>query len=748
MKRGQKLGSDMENRLYEYMDWAAIEAVVYAEEAHPEKLLGPHVTKDGVLLQAFFPGRKEVSVKLRGGREIPMIREDDAGYFAILLDARRVPAYTYILKACGSLPEIETADPYSFGPQITAREERNFLAGTWYTAGDRLGAHFVTINETQGVLFAVWAPNALRVSVVGDFNNWDGRACPMIRRESGIFELFIPGLQAGALYKYELKLQTGLVYLKTDPCGSAFQVMPDTAAVVADPEPFDWKDQSWMDIRIARQAKDAPIAVYEVDMSALAEVFPDFREDTQGERQQPGQEETDAAAGVTFRTAAPVLREHLVRNGYTHVEFLPLAEYPLDESHGFGSSGFFAPTSRYGTLQDFCFLVDMLHRAGIGVLMDWQPGFFARGNDFLSAFDGTCLYEHLNPKQGVHPFFNTHIFNLGRKEVISFLLSSALFWLRTCHLDGLRVPELDSMLYLDYGKSYGQWVANMYGGNENLEAEAFIRRLNSVIHSELPGVITIAEERSGWPAVTGPVSKEGLGFDYKWNNGCVDDYMRYIQLDPLFRGAHQDDLTFSMVYMYAERFMLALSHREAENRPDTIRRMMPGSKESLKLANLRLTLSYLVTHPGKKLFYMGTDLPEFMPDLLKLYTSHPALFRSDETSDGFEWISNLDTEKSLLVYVRRAEQANDLLLVVCNFSNVEYDSLQVGVPLQGRYKEIFNSDALQYGGSGAVNPRVKLSRAEEKDERPYSIRIKVPPLGTAVFSLRTEEAAMRHRKTA
>ena len=748
MKKGRTVGTDMENRLYDYMDWAAIEAVVYAEEAHPEKLLGPHVVPEGVLIQAFFPGRKEVSVKLRTGREIPMVREDDEGYFAVLLDARRIPSYTYILKAAGDLAETEMADPYSFGPQITAGEERNFLAGTWYAAGDRLGAHLMTVNGTEGVLFAVWAPNALRVSVVGDFNGWDGRACPMIRRESGIFELFIPGIRKGALYKYELKLKTGLVYLKTDPCGSAFQVMPETAAVVADPEPFDWKDQNWMDIRIARQAKDAPIAVYEADMSRLAEVFPSLTADAQGEEEQDLPEVPAGSPAVTFRSAAPVLREHLVRNGYTHVEFLPLAEYPLDESHGFGSSGFFAPTSRYGTLQDFCFLVDMLHRAGIGVLMDWQPGFFARGDDFMSAFDGTCLYEHLDPKQGVHPFFNTHIFNYGRREVVSFLLSSALFWLKKCHLDGLRVPELDSMLYLDYGKSYGQWIANMYGGNENLEAEEFIRRLNTLIHSELPGVITIAEERSGWPAVTGPAAKDGLGFDYKWNNGCVDDYMRYIQLDPLFRGSHQDDLTFSMVYMYAERFMLALSHREAGNSPEAIKKMMPGSKDSLKLANLRLTLSYLTAHPGKKLFYMGMDLPEFMPDLMKLYTSHPALFCADESDGGFEWISNLDTEKSLLVFARRSEQANDLLLTVCNFSNVEYDNLQVGVPLPGRYKEIFNSDALRYGGSGAVNPRVKLSRPVEADERPNSIRIKVPPLGTAVFSLKAEEAVMRNRKTA
>lgn len=744
MKKGQTTGKDMESRLYEYMDWAAIEAVVYAEESHPEKLLGPRATPDGVLIQAFFPGREEVRVKLRGGREIPMVREDDEGYFAVLLDARRIPSYTFLLGAAGDLEEKEIADPYSFGPQITAREEKRFLAGTWYEAGEKLGAHRMTVSGTEGVFFAVWAPNAIRVSVVGDFNAWDGRACPMIRRDSGIYELFIPGIPAGSLYKYELKLATGLVYLKTDPCGSAFRVMPDTAAIVADPEPFDWRDQSWMDIRIARQAKDAPIAVYEADMSRLAEVYAAFRQEDPGDTEEGG----TAASPVTFRTAAPVLCEHLVKNGYTHVEFLPLAEYPLDESHGFGSSGFFAPTSRYGTLQDFCYLVDMLHRAGIGVLMDWQPGFFARGDDFLSSFDGTCLYEHLDPKQGIHPLFNTFIFNYGRKEVLSFLLSSAMFWLKTCHLDGLRIPDLDSMLYLDYGKTYGQWIANMYGGNENLEAEEFIRSLNALVHKKLPGVITIAEERSGWPEVTGSVSGGGLGFDYKWNNGCVDDYMRYIQLDPLFRGAHQDELTFSMVYMYAERFMLALSHREAQNRPDFLKKMMPGSKEALKLANLRLTMSYLVMHPGKKLFYMGSDMPEFTQDLMKLYASHPALFRGDEDPESFEWISNLDTEKSLLVFLRRDEKAGDLLLAVCNFSNVEYENLPVGVPVPGRYKEIFNSDALRYGGSGAVNPRVKLSRAEEQDERPYSIKIKVPPLGTAVFQLKSEEAVMRISRSA
>ena len=732
MRKIRTSKADMESRIYEMMDWAAIEAVVYAEEAYPGKILGPHVTPEGILIQCFFPGREEVLVKTAGRAPVPMVREDEAGFFAVLLDGRRIPAYTFLLKETDDLPERELADPYAFPPQITAKEEKSFQSGTWLEAGTKLGAHRMTVNGTEGVLFALWAPNAVRVSVVGDFNRWDGRACPMNRLESGIFELFIPGIPAGALYKYELKLRTGLVYLKTDPFGSAFQMMPETAAVVTDPAPYEWHDQNWMDIRIARQAKDAPIAVYELDLTRFHEVFPQ----TAAEEEAASGDGNVQADDVSYRGITPVLLDHLLAKGYTHVEFLPLAEYPQAESDGYGSSGFFAPTSRYGTPEDFCFLTDSLHRAGIGVLMDWQPGYFAAGNDFMSSFDGTCLYEHLDPRQGVHPVYGTHIFNYGRGEVRSFLLSSAMFWLKTCHLDGLRIPELESMLYLDYGRQYGQWIANMYGGNENLEAEDFIRTLNRTVRKEVPGALMLAEERTGWPAVTGEISRDGLGFDYKWNNGCLDDYMRYIQLDPLFRGSHQNDLTFSMVYMYTERFMLALSHREAENRPEFLRKMMPGSKEALKLANLRLTCAYLMMHPGKKLFYMGQDLPGFTEDLLRLYKSHPALFGTDEDADGFEWISNLDTEKSLLVFLRHTADRKEELLVVCNFSNVEYDDLRVGVPAPGRYKELFNSDAVQYGGSGAVNPRVKLSKPVEQDERNDSIRIKVPPLGVAVFEKR------------
>ena len=717
MIRRQAGKPDMESRLYGYMDWAAIEAVVYAEEAQPGKILGPHTTPDGVLVQAFFPGREAVSVRLADGRELPMVQEDEAGYFAVLLPFRRVPAYTFVLKATAGKEEKEIADPYSFPSCITEKEQKHFQAGTWQNAWEKMGAHRMTLNGRDGVLFALWAPNAMRVSVVGDFNAWDGRACPMNRLESGIFELFIPDLPADSLYKYELNLTTGMVYLKTDPFGQAFQVMPETAAIVPDPAPYAWQDKNWMDIRIARQAKDAPMAVYEADLSRLGDVFP-----------QEG--------AVTYRSAAPLLAEYLAEYGYTHVEFLPLAEYPLDESLGYGSSGFFAPTARYGTPEDFRMLVDTLHRAGIGVLMDWQPGFFARGDDFLSSFDGTCLYEHLNPKQGIHPWFNTHIFNYGRGEVVSFLISSALYWLSEYHLDGLRIPELESMLYLDYGRQYGQWVPNMYGGNENLEAEAFVRRLNTAVHRTLPGCVMLAEERTGWPSVTGDADHDGLGFDCKWNNGCIDDFMRYIQLDPLFRGAHQDDLTFSMVYMYTERFMLALSHREAENRPGALLRMMPGSRDSLKLANLRLACAYLIAHPGRKLFYMGTDIPAYTQELLHLYTSHPALFKTDADADGFTWISSLDTERSLLVFLRGGEACGEQLLIVCNFSNVEYDDMLIGVPAPGRYKEIFNSDAVRYGGSGAVNPRVKISRPVEKDERADSIKIKVPPLGVAVFARR------------
>lgn len=728
----------MESRIYDLMDWAEIEAVVYAEEDAPRKVLGPVVLPEGVLIRAFFPGEENVSVKTASGDVIPMVQEDEAGYFAVLLDGQKIPDYSFIiLKADGDVAEYK--DPYAYPCQITEKEEIRFREGIWDRASEKMGAHLMKINGTEGVYFAVWAPNAMRVSVVGDFNRWDGRRLQMNRLDCGIFELFVPGIKAGSYYKYEIKAKAGMVYLKADPFAFRAQQLPEAASVITDLG-YTWKDDAWMRGREQYDPAASPMSVYECCIGTWKKLPGEDGEEPEG-----------------YRAMAADLTAYLKEMGYTHVEFMPVMEYPDDATMGYITSGFFAPTSRYGTPEDFKYLVDTLHQNGIGVLLDWVPGYFARGNDGLASFDGTCLYEHMDPRKGVHPVNQALIFNYGRKEVESFMKSSAMFWIDEYHADGLRIPDVSSMLYLNYGRRDGAWIANMYGGNENLEDIAFLKNLNNDIRVNGHGAITIAEETTGYPAVTGPTTEDGLGFDLKWNNGCIDDYLKYIQLDPLFRGSHQDDLTFSMVYMYTEKFMLALSHNILEN-GGSLLKMMPGKGDALKLSNLRLTYTYLMMHPGKKLIAAGQDFGQkarvdaengvawkeldnddqqkmkaFSKALLKLYREQPALFQLDDNPDGFEWISNLDWERNLLVFLRKTQKQEETLLVVANFSNVEYDNFMVGVPYPGKYKEIFNSDETAFGGKGITNPRVKLSRAVEQDERKDSIKIKVPPLAVSVF---------------
>lgn len=728
-------------KLYDLMDWAEIETLVYSEENRPREFLGPHMTEDGVLIQAYVPGQKSLGLQVEGSRQtIPMVLEDESGFFAALLPAASIPKYQFVFED-GRKAE----DPYAFPCQIAEKDEERFAAGTWYDAADKLGAHPMKVDGVDGIYFAVWAPAAVRVSVVGDFNGWDGRALPMSRTRTGIFELFVPRLEAGTLYKYELKLRTGLTYLKADPCANASQRMPETASVVADLSDYQWGDANWMSIRRAKMAPEAPMYVYELYPAG-------WMRDSEGDV-------------LSYRDLAGELVRYLLQMGYTHVKFTPLTEYPADGSMGYAPSGYFAPTARYGSPEDFMYLIDALHRAGIGVIMGWNCAYFARGDAGLSSFDGTCLYEHLDPKKGVHPKWNTLIFNYGRPEVTSFLISSALFWAEKYHVDGLCLNEVSSMLYLDYDRGPGEWIANIYGGNENLEAVEFLKHLNSILHQRVPGVTTFAEEDSGWPKVTGDLGDDGLGFDYKWNNGWSRDYLDYIQLDPYFRGEHQEDLIFSTVYAYSERYVLGFSHSEMAALSGSLLSALPGAKNAMKYANLRLSFAYMTVHPGRKLLYMGQDaglcalwnpnavidrralegdaaqkMEKFTADLIRLYVSHPALYKMDDYSAGFEWISNLDWQRNLLIFIRKSDKVGDELLVVCNFSNVEYDDFEVGVPYSGKYKEIFNSDAAIYGGSGAVNPRVKFSRRIEADERPDSIKVKIAPLAVSVYQyISTEE---------
>ena len=578
----------MSDKLYELMDWPEIEAVVYSEEYAPREILGPHVTGDGVLVQCFFPGADKVTVKTtKDGREYPMSKEDDAGYFAVLLSGRKIPEYTYLVEQEGE--QIECYDAYAFPCQITLEEEQKFINGICYDIYEKLGAHPMTVNGVDGVYFAVWAPNAARVSVVGDFNHWDGRVYQMQRLSvSGIYELFIPQIPVGSLYKYELKLKDGLTYLKADPYANQAELRPATASVVADLTQYVWKDQTWMKERKKIQTEDAPMFVYEMHLASW-------------------KKPEDGREFYNYRELAPMIVAYVKEMGYTHVELMPVMEHPFDASWGYQVTGYYAPTSRYGSPEDFMYFVDTLHQAGIGVILDWVPAHFPRDTFGLANFDGTCLYEHLDPRQGYHPHWGTLIYNYGRPQVKNFLIANALFWTEKFHADGIRFDAVASMLYLDYGKNDGEWVANIYGGNENLDAVELLKHLNSIFKKKHPDALLIAEESTAWPRVTGSVDTEdGLGFDYKWNMGWMNDFIGYMSNDPYFRGAHHNELTFSMVYAYSERFMLSLSHDEVVHQKGSLLEKMPGAEDK-KFANLRAAYGFFMTHPGKKLLFMGQE---------------------------------------------------------------------------------------------------------------------------------------------
>ena len=582
----------MDEKLYKMMDWAGVEAIVYSEEDHPHDLLGPHLTEEGVMIQVFVPGAKEVSVKIKGGKKTyPMDLEDEAGFFSVLIPGKRIPSYTYVVTFENGA-EQEYADPYSFAPQITEKDTKKFNAGICYNIYEKLGAHPMTIHGVEGVYFAVWAPNAMRVSVVGDFNMWDGRR-HMMRRlwDSGIFEIFIPGLEPGTLYKYELKAKGGLTYLKADPYANAAELRPNTASIVTDLTKFEWTDQKWLEERKKADTKEAPMYVYEMHL---------------GSWRRP----QDGRSFYNYRELAPMVADYIKEMGYTHVELMPVMEHPLDESWGYQVTGYYAPTARYGTPEDFMYFMDYMHNQGIGVILDWVPAHFPRDTHGLAAFDGTCLYEHLDPRKGTHPHWGTLIYNYGRPEVKNFLIANALFWKNVYHADGIRMDAVASMLYLDYGKNDGEWVANIYGGNENLEAVEFLKHLNSIFKKDKDGALLIAEESSAWPKITTPVEEDGLGFDYKWNMGWMNDFLGYMQLDPIFRSHHHGELTFSMIYAYSENFILTLSHDEVVHGKGSMIGKMPGKKK-MKFANLRAAYGFMAAHPGKKLLFMGQDFAQF-----------------------------------------------------------------------------------------------------------------------------------------
>ena len=615
-----------------------------------------------------------------------------------------------------------------------------FNEGSHCRLYDRLGAHLLTVDGAIGTYFAVWAPNAKQVSVVGEFNGWDKASHPLCPKgQSGIWEGFSSGVVKGTIYKYYLvSNHRGYCVEKADPFAFYNETPPKTASIVWDLD-YTWADQAWMEKRRSHNALDAPISIYEVHVGSWRRV------PQEGNRH------------LTYRELAPELAEYVKQLGFTHVEFLPLMEHPFYGSWGYQSTGYFAPTSRYGTPQDFMYLVDYLHQHGIGVILDWVPSHFPNDEHGLGYFDGTHLYEHSDPRQGIHPDWNSYIFNYGRHEVSSFLLSGALFWLDKYHVDGLRIDAVASMLYLDYGRKEGEWIPNQYGGRENLEAIAFLRRLNEAVYGGKPDTQTIAEESTAWPMVSRPTYIGGLGFGLKWDMGWMHDTLEYMTKDPVYRKHHHNNLTFRLLYAFFENFVLPLSHDEVTHGKGSLLGKMPGD-DWQKLANLRLLLGYMYAQPGKKLLFMGgefgqwrewihdenlewhllqylphSSLQRWVSDLNRLYRGQPALYQLEFEQAGFEWIDCNDVEHSTISLIRKGRSRDDVIAVVCNFTPMTHFNYRIGVPQPGFWKELLNSDAAEYGGSGQGNLGGVKAAAIPFHGRPYSLTITLPPLAAVFF---------------
>lgn len=747
-----------EEALYSYMNWAEIEAIVYSEHQNPHQFLGAHKIEKGIIFQTFMPSAKEISVKiLKTGKIYPMVLQDEAGFFAVCIPGKKIEEYRYMVTYDNNT-ESEICDPYSFDPYIDSVDIERFASGIHYEIYNKLGAHPMTLQGVKGVLFAVWAPNAMRVSVVGDFNQWDGRRHLMRNlNNSGIFELFIPDLLEGEIYKFELKVKGGLVILKSDPYANYAELRPNNASKIWDLSNYTWNDQPWMNARKKWDYKKEPISIYELHLGSWKKPVLELSDTTVSVELDIGSKEF-----YNYKELAPMLVEYVKEMGYTHVELMPIMEHPFDGSWGYQVTGYYAATARYGTPQDFMYFIDYLHQHEIGVILDWVPAHFPRDAFGLANFDGTCLYEHQDPRQGSHPHWGTLIYNYGRPQVSNFLIANAMFWVDKYHVDGIRMDAVASMLYLDYGKNHGEWVANIYGSNENLEAIEFFKHLNSVFKKRKDGAIIIAEESTAWPKITGDLDENGLGFDLKWNMGWMNDFTGYMKCDPLFRKGRHGELTFSMIYAYSEKFMLVFSHDEVVHGKGSMINKMPGDLDA-KFANLKVAYGYMMAHPGKKLLFMGQDFAQFsewnekkaldwellledrnqslnlyVKDLHRLYKTYPALYQLDFSSDGFEWVSCMNADHSMITFVRNSSKKGESLFIVCNFTPVVYENFPLGVLVPGKYKEIFNSDHLVYGGGGNVNPRLKQSKKEEVDGLEDSIKIKVPPLGISVFTITPE----------
>ena len=719
-----------------------IEAIVGGYHGDAFRILGPHaIRKKGGQarweVRAFLPQAESAEV-LVDGRRCAMAKMHAQGFFCATLNGDPQP---YAI--CARLwdgREVAIDDPYRFGPRISDADLYLHTEGTLHEAWRTLGAHITEADGVPGVRFAVWAPNAESVTVAGEFNDWDTRRHPMRRRDGGVWEIFIPGLGQGAAYKYHIRSRfAGYQQLKADPYAFYCETPPKSASVVWDIAAYQWQDAAWMESRAKTDWLKSPIAIYEVHLESWL-------------RGPMGQT-------LTYRDLAVKLVEYVKRMGYTHIELLPIMEYPFSGSWGYQITGYFAPTSRFGTPDDFRYFIDCCHQAGIGVFVDWVPAHFPKDAHGLAFFDGTALYEHADPRKGEQHDWGTLVFNYGRNEVRTFLISNALFWLKEYHIDGLRVDAVASMLYLDYSRKPGEWIPNQYGGNENLEAIDFLRRFNELAHT-VPGAMTVAEESTAFPGVSKPVYLSGLGFTMKWNMGWMHDMLAYFGNDPIYRKFHHNDITFSLLYAFHENFVLPISHDEVVHGKGSLLNKMPGD-EWRQFANVRAFLAYMWAHPGKKLLFMGQEIGQreewncdtsvrwellefdchrqlqtLMRELNRLYRSSPALYQVDFHSTGFEWIDFHDWEASIIAFLRRAEDPSDFILFCCNFTPVPRQGYEFGVPEEGFYEEILNTDSELFGGSNMGNGGCVSSRPIPKHNRPHSIAVTLPPLSVVAFRKR------------
>jgi 1,4-alpha-glucan branching enzyme len=719
-----------------------IDAIASGTGDDPFAVLGRHPTtlngRPAVVIRTMQPAASSVELVTPDG-VVAMERRRREGLFEATIPLERTPAHevAYRLRVHDGTHVREVVDPYQYGQVLTDFDLHLLNEGTHYRAWEKLGSHRVSVGGVMGVHFAVWAPNAQRVSVIGDFNRWDGRVHAMRRLvPSGIWEIFIPDLQDGACYKYEVRTPAGHLLEKTDPYGRRFEVPPNTASIIWSDGSYQWGDGDWMRDRVTFNAwHERPMSVYEVHLGSWRRVPED------GDRY------------LTYRELADQMVPYVREMGFTHIELMPVMEHPFSGSWGYQVIGFFAPTSRFGTPDDFRYFVDQCHRHGIGVILDWVPGHFPKDRHGLAQFDGTSLYEHADPRKGEHMDWGTLIFNYGRNEVRTFLMSNALFWLEEFHLDGLRVDAVASMLYLDYSRNAGEWIPNQYGGRENLEAVAFLQQLNTETHGRAPGTITVAEESTSWPAVSRPTYVGGLGFTYKWNMGWMHDMLEYIRQDPVHRRWHHGQITFSMLYAFTENFVLPFSHDEVVHGKRSMLDKMPGDLWQ-KHATLRALYGYMFGHPGKKLMFMGAEfgqwrewnydssldwhllddemhggLRRWVQDLNHTYQREPSLHQVDFEGTGFSWIDCNDNENSVISMVRKARDPHDFTVMVANFTPVPRDVYTIGVPAGGWYRELLNSDAAMYGGGNMGNGGGVIAEAEPSHGFEYSLNLVVPPLG-------------------